>query len=72
MDNTIHSEQYKKLVEKLKEARLKLGLTQVEVADKLKRPQSYISKVESGEQKIDILELKLFADLYKKQLSDFV
>lgn len=71
MTDTIQRKQYIKLAEKLKEARLKLGFTQVEVAKKLKKPQSYISKVESGEQRIDVIELKLFANLYKKQLDDF-
>ena len=40
----------------LKEARLKAGLTQVEVAAKLKVPQSYIAKVEQGERKISFIE----------------
>ncbi|MBI5306663.1 helix-turn-helix domain-containing protein, partial [Candidatus Wolfebacteria bacterium] len=38
----------------------------------LKKPQSYISKVETGEQRIDVIELKLFADLYKKDLNFFI
>ncbi len=72
MTDTIQRKQYKRLVEKLKDSRLELGMTQVEVAEKLKKPQSYISKVESGEQRIDVIELKSFANLYKKQLSYFV
>ena len=40
----------------LKEARLESGLTQVEVAAKLKVPQSYIAKVEQGERKISFIE----------------
>jgi transcriptional regulator with XRE-family HTH domain len=72
MTDTIQRKQYKRLVVKLKDSRLELGMTQVEVAEKLKKPQSYISKVESGEQRIDVIELKSFANLYKKQLSYFV
>jgi transcriptional regulator with XRE-family HTH domain len=72
MTDTIQRKQYKRLVVKLKDSRLELGMTQVEVAEKLKKPQSYISKVESGEQRIDVIELKSFANLYKKQLSFFV
>lgn len=71
MTDTIQRRQYMKLAERLKDARVESGMTQVEVAKKLKKPQSYISKVESGEQRIDIIELKLFASLYKKQLNDF-
>jgi len=40
----------------LKEARLEAGLTQVEVAAKLKAPQSYIAKIEQGERKISFIE----------------
>jgi len=47
----------KSLLRKLiKEARLQAGLTQVEVAAKLKVPQSYIAKVEQVERKITLIE----------------
>ncbi len=72
MPNTIHSQIYKDITAKLKAARLESGLTQKQVAQKLKRPQSYISKVEIGEQRIDVVELKEFAILYKKKISYFV
>jgi transcriptional regulator with XRE-family HTH domain len=45
---------------------------QVEVAKKLGRTQSYISKIESGQRRFDILQLKEFAKLYKKTLDYFV
>ncbi len=52
--------------------RLAARLTQVEVAAKLGRPQSYVSKCESGERRVDVLELSQFARLYKKELAYFV
>ena len=72
MAKTIYSKEYRDLVGKLKTARLEVGVTQKQVAKKLKKPQSYISKVETGEQRIDVIELKLFADLYKKDLNFFI
>ena len=72
MDKSIHSNEYKGLVKKLKEARIEIGLTQGEAAKKLKKPQSYISKVENGEQRIDVIEMKKFADLYKKDINYFL
>lgn len=72
MPKTIHSRKYKDLIERLKTARLDAGLTQVQVAKKLKKTQSYISKVEAGEQRVDVLELKVFADLYEKNLNFFI
>ena len=71
MPKTIHTNEYLKIVKKLKQARLDAGLTQQEVAEKLKKPQSYVSKVEAGEQRIDIIELKCFSNLYKKNLNFF-
>ncbi|HQB12220.1 MAG TPA: helix-turn-helix transcriptional regulator [Candidatus Omnitrophota bacterium] len=65
------SGEYKAFQDKLKQARIEAGLTQVEVAGKLKKPQSYIAKCESGERRVDILELKQFAKLYKKPLVFF-
>lgn len=72
MTKTIYTEEYKKIAEKLKKTRLEAGYTQVEVSKILNRPQSYISKVENGEQRIDILELKKIAKLYRKSINDFI
>lgn len=72
MVKSIRTKEYQNFTEKLKKARLEAGLTQVEVAKKLNRPQSYISKVEAGEQRIDVVELKKFAKLYKKNINYFI
>jgi transcriptional regulator with XRE-family HTH domain len=40
----------------LVQAREKKGLTQTEVAAKLRRPQSFVSKYESGERRLDVVE----------------
>ncbi len=72
MPKTIHTKEYRNIVDKLKQARIESGLTQQEVAKKINMPQSYISKVEAGEQRLDIIELKLFADLYKKGMNYFI
>jgi transcriptional regulator with XRE-family HTH domain len=37
-------------------ARKKTGLTQVELASRLSRPQSFVSKVERGERRLDVVE----------------
>jgi transcriptional regulator with XRE-family HTH domain len=63
---------YQQLLKKLRQARLDADLTQVEVGEKLKKPQAYISKIERGERSVDALELSEFAKLYKKPLDYFV
>lgn len=72
MVKTITTKEYARFIDKLCEARHKAGLKQIEVAKKMKRPQSYISRVESGEYRLDILEVKRFAKLYKKNINDFL
>jgi len=65
------SQEYKLFRGRLKKGRLAAGLTQVQVARKLRKQQSYVAKCESGERRVDVLELKKFAKLYRKPLSYF-
>ncbi len=64
--------EYRRFLERLRAARLAAGLSQVEVAARLRKPQSYVSKCESGERRVDVLELAGFAKLYAKPLSFFL
>lgn len=72
MTKSIYTKEYKKVIERLKKARLEAGLKQIEVAKKLGKPQSYISKIERGERRIDITELKKIAEIYKKSINYFI
>ena len=72
MPKSIYSKDYRNVIQKLKKARLDAGLKQSEVAQKLKKPQSYVSKIERGERRIDITELKELAKIYKKSINFFV
>jgi transcriptional regulator with XRE-family HTH domain len=42
----------------LRELRKEAGLTQVGLAERLGKPQSYVSKVERGERIIDLVEIR--------------
>ena len=70
--STVHSPRYRQFLKKLRAARLEAGLTQQEVARALRRPQSFVSKCESGERRVDVVELERFASLYGKRLEDFL
>ncbi len=72
MNKIIYTKDHKSLIKKLKIARLESGLSQEVVSKKLGKTQSYISKIESGQRRIDIIQLKEFARLYKKNLSFFL
>ena len=65
------SQEHRELAIALKQARMAAGLTQSQASAKLSRPQSYIAKVESGEKKVDAIELKRLAEAYGKSIADF-
>ena len=68
----IHTKEQAAFIARLKQAREEAGLTQIEVAKKLKRVQSYVSKAEHGDVKIDVVELNQFALLYRKDINYFL
>jgi transcriptional regulator with XRE-family HTH domain len=72
MVKSIQTREYAYFVDRLRQARLEAGLTQVQVAKKLKRPQSHISNIESGQQRVDVVELQRFAKLYGKDIQYFI
>ena len=57
MPRSLHSKGYKALTALLVEARKSANLTQQELANRLKRPQSFVAKYEGGERRIDVIEL---------------
>lgn len=72
MKKTIYSTAHKQLVKKLISAREGACLRQEDVAKSLKKTQSFISKIESGQRRIDLVQIKDFAKIYKKPVSYFI
>lgn len=72
MGGSIYSVRYQTFLKRLRQARLEANLTQVEVAIKLSQPQSYVSRCESGERRVDVVELTDFAMIYRKPMEYFV
>ena len=72
MIKSIQTKEYAYFVEKLRKARLEARLTQTQAAKKIGRPQSHISNIESGQQRVDIIELKRFSKLYGKAIIYFL
>ena len=56
----------------LRDIRLEAGLNQVELANRLDHPQSYVSKYESGERRLDLLELREICGALDVSLVEFV
>lgn len=57
---SIHSAQYRALLARMRAAREIAGITQQELAKRLGRPQSYVSKIEMGERRVDVVEFLHF------------
>ncbi|OGR86849.1 MAG: hypothetical protein A3J74_11180 [Elusimicrobia bacterium RIFCSPHIGHO2_02_FULL_57_9] len=69
--SNVHTQAYQKFLKRLRQARVEAKLSQVTVAKKLRKPQSFVSKIESGERRLDFVEVHSLAKLYGKPLSFF-
>ena len=58
MQKSIYSEEYAVLLQKLREARESAGLTQSDAAERMGATQSFVSKCERGERRLDVIELR--------------
>ncbi len=69
---TLNKKEYKILLEQVYRLRLGSGLRQSDLAKKLKTPQSFISKIESGERRIDLIELREICIALGSNLKEFI
>ncbi len=72
MGSPARSPRYRQFLDRLRAARHEAGLTQEEVGRRLQKPQSFVSKCESGERRVDVVELERFAALYEQPLPYFL
>lgn len=72
MEKSIYSKEYSLFLEHLRNAREEKGLTQIEVAEKIGQTQSFVSKVERGERRLDIIELREFCTAFGMPFVKFV
>ncbi|AWH19212.1 transcriptional regulator [Stenotrophomonas sp. ZAC14D2_NAIMI4_7] len=72
MAKSIHRKEYIALIEAVRSARISAGLTQAQVSEQLGRSQSFISDVERGKRRLDIVELRDIAQLSGLTLASLV
>ena len=60
MDKTIFSGDYETFLRRLRDARRASGLTQEQLAERLGQTQSFVSKCERGERRLDLVEVRAF------------
>jgi transcriptional regulator with XRE-family HTH domain len=68
---SLYSSEYERFLELLRKVRGATGLTQIKAARRLGRPQSFVSKCESGERRVDVVELAQFCRVYGISMSAF-
>lgn len=62
MSLSTHNSDYQLLLSILKAARKRVGVSQVELAERLGNTQTFVSKCERGERRLDVVELVEFAE----------
>lgn len=72
MANPIHEPRYQLFRQLLTEERLQSGLLQADIAKRLGKPQSFMSKVEIGERRLDLTEFLEIADILKLDTEAFI
>lgn len=71
VDKSITSAEYAIFLRQLKSARQSSGLTQEDLAERLGETQSFISKCERGERRLDVVELRAFCRAFGLSLTAF-
>ena len=72
VDKSITSQDYRAFLRELRAARRRSGLTQVDLAKSLGETQSFVSKCERGERRLDVVELRAFCHAFGTSLPAFV
>ena len=72
MDKSIYSKNYQVSLSLLKQARIDAGLTQTELATKLNETQTFVSKCERSERRLDIAEMREFCIALGLSFQSFV
>ena len=72
MKTSQHTSESKRLTDTQRQARESAGLTQADVARKMRVYARFMSKVECGEWRIDVIEMKQFCRVYGVELAAFL
>ncbi len=72
MDKSIHSAPYAVFLRVFRATRERAGLPQEEVAKRIGETQTFVSKCERGERRIDVVELRTFCRAFGLSLAQFV
>jgi transcriptional regulator with XRE-family HTH domain len=69
---TVFSGEYRKIITRLKKARKAKGYSQIDLAQKLGTSQSYVSKLEQGQVRLDVIQLKKISKILDLDIEEFL
>lgn len=72
MSGSVHTKAYQTLLQALKDARAKAGLSQAQLAERLGKPASFVGKYELGERRLDLIEVLVIADKLDQPVAELV
>lgn len=72
LEKTIYTDEYVVVLRLLKQAREAAGITQVDLAQRLGQTQSFVSKIERGDRRLDIIQLRTILQHCSVTLPSFV
>jgi transcriptional regulator with XRE-family HTH domain len=72
MEKSVFTHEYAIFLKQLRHARKAAGLTQVQLAERLQQTQSWVSKCERGERRLDVVELRAFCHAMGIPLQQFI
>ena len=72
MEKSVYTDEYQAVVDLLRELRAESGVTQVELAELLEQSQSFVSKYERGDRRLDVIQLRTVCATLGSSLPEFV
>lgn len=72
MEKSIYSHDYSSFLDQLRKAREEKSLTQAQVAERLQQTQSFVSKIERGERRLDVVELRAYCSAIEISFTEFI
>jgi transcriptional regulator with XRE-family HTH domain len=72
MQKTVVSREYRVFLDLLRETRLNAGVTQIDLAERLDETQSFVSKCERGERRLDLVEVRRWCQSLQYPFPEFI
>lgn len=72
MEKSVFTDEYAVVLQLLRQLRESAGVTQVEMAERLGQSQSFVSKYERGDRRLDVIQLRTICETLGSSLPAFV